>query len=119
MKYIYQNNKFMKSIKYFLITLTLLLSSCFHSEPPSQEAISAGLLSHAGVHNKQRLAGIAYVSSEESTARATGDFTASRWDTYQRGNKVDTIKHAQSVLNEAHAKINDSFPNGKKPFIIP
>ncbi len=106
-------------MKYFLITLTLLLSSCLHSEPPSEEAIAAGLLSHAGVHNDKRSSGSTYTPSEENAAKMTADFTASRWDTYQKENKVDTIKHAQSVLDKTHAKINDSFPNGKKPFIIP
>ena len=103
--------------KNFTIFLALFsLTSCLQSTPPSDSARAAGLSAHAKYHNDQRVAGRAYTSSEENTARDIGNFTQKRWDTYQSGNKAIALNQAQTALNEAHAKINQSFPKDKKPF---
>ena len=83
--------------------------SCFSSTPPSESARAAGLLAHTKYHNDQRAAGRTYNPSEENTARDIGNFTQTRWDTYQSGNNAISLEQAQNALNEAHAKINNSF----------
>jgi len=103
-------------MKYSYLALSLLIVSCSGSTPPSDSARAAGLSAHAKYHNDQRISGRAYSSSEENTARDIGNFTQKRWDTYQSGNKGIALNQAQTALNEAHAKINKSFPADQKPF---
>ncbi len=109
--------KFMKKIS--LIILIVSLSSCSPPNPPSSKAIAAGLLTHARYHNEQRSAGKTFTNSEEFVAKSTGDHTTKIWDTYQKDNTAFnmTVQDAQNFLDKSHAKINESFPAGKKPFV--
>jgi len=82
------------------------------------DAEYAGALSHGNYHAQVDQQGTTYTQTEENTAHDIGDFTQSRWNTYQGGNSNFQLTLPTPTIADNFYANNVKFGDNVNPLLV-